>query len=107
MSWLILCLAGLFEVAWSTGLKSTEGFTKPLPTVAVVGAIAASMWLLASATKTLPVGTAYAVWVGIGATGATILGAVIFKEPLTLARMGFLTLLLISIVGLKMTGQQA
>lgn len=107
MSWLILCLAGLFEVAWSTGLKSTEGFTKPLPTIAVVSAIAASMWLLASATKTLPVGTAYAVWVGIGATGATILGAVIFKEPLTLARMGFLTLLLISIVGLKMTGQQA
>lgn len=103
MAWGLLIVAGLLEVGWAVGLKYSEGFTRPLPSVLTVAAIAASMFLLAIAARTLPIGTAYAIWVGIGATGAAILGVVLFREPLTLARGVFLVLLVVSIVGLKLT----
>ena len=103
MPWVLLLIAGLFEVAWAIGLKYTEGFTRPLPSAFTLITLAASMYLLAKATQTLPIGTAYAVWVGIGAAGAGILGIVLFKEPASLLRIGFLALLVISIIGLKAT----
>ncbi|HYI11530.1 MAG TPA: quaternary ammonium compound efflux SMR transporter SugE [Thermoanaerobaculia bacterium] len=102
-SWIALVVAGLLEVCWAVGLKYTDGFRRPIPSVLVIAAIAVSMFLLSWAARTLPIGTAYAVWVGIGALGAAILGIVLFKEPLTLARMGFLVMLLVSIAGLKAT----
>ena len=103
MPWVMLVLAGLLEVAWAVGLKYTEGFTRLWPSVATVSAIVSSLLLLSMAARTLPIGTAYGVWVGIGALGAAILGAVLFHEPVTLSRAFFLALLLIAIVGLKLT----
>ncbi len=103
MSWFKLVIAGLFEVAWAIGLKYTHGFSRPLPSLLTASAIVLSMWLLADAAKTIPIGTAYAVWVGIGATGAAIFGVALFGEPLTLARGVFLALLVLAIVGLKAT----
>lgn len=102
-SWIALVVAGLLEVCWAVGLKYTDGFRRLVPSVLVILAIAVSMFLLSWAARTLPIGTAYAVWVGIGALGAAVLGIVLFKEPVTLARMGFLVMLLVSIVGLKAT----
>jgi quaternary ammonium compound-resistance protein SugE len=104
-AWLVLVVAGLFETAWAIGLKYADGFTRPWPSVLTVVALAISMLLLALAVRVLPIGTAYAVWVGIGALGAATLGAVLFQEPLTPARAGFLLLLLVSIVGLRLTGR--
>ncbi|WP_438023162.1 quaternary ammonium compound efflux SMR transporter SugE [Sorangium sp. So ce233] len=103
MSWLVLLLAGLLEVCWAVGLKYTQGFTRPLPTVLTVAAIIASLYLLETASRTLPIGTAYAVWVGVGALGAAIAGIVLFGEPATPARLGFLALLVVSILGLKLS----
>ena len=103
MAWLILVLAGLFEVAWAIGLKYTDGFTRLWPSVFTLVTLAISMALLAHAARTLPIGTAYAVWVGIGAFGAAVLGVALFGEPLTAPRVVFLALLLIAIVGLKLT----
>ncbi|MCC6672428.1 MAG: quaternary ammonium compound efflux SMR transporter SugE [Planctomycetes bacterium] len=103
MPWLLLFLAGLFEVAWAIGLKYTEGFTRLWPSVGTVAALAVSMVLLALAARTLPIGTAYAVWVGIGALGAAVLGIVLFGESREPARLAFLALLVVSIVGLKLT----
>lgn len=103
MAWVLLIIAGLLEVCWAIGLKYTDGFTRPLPTVLTVLAIIASMVLLSLAARSLPIGTAYAIWVGIGALGAAILGIVLFKEPVTAARLFFLALLLTSIIGLKLT----
>ncbi|AKQ66384.1 Quaternary ammonium compound-resistance protein SugE [Myxococcus hansupus] len=103
MSWILLVIAGLLEVCWAIGLKYTEGFTRLVPSVLTGSAIVASMVLLGVATKNLPIGTAYGVWVGIGAMGAAILGMVLFREPATPARLFFLALLLVSIVGLKVT----
>jgi quaternary ammonium compound-resistance protein SugE len=103
MAWILLVIAGLFEVCWAIGLKYTDGFRKPLATVLVVAAIIISMTLLAHAARTLPIGTAYAVWVGIGALGAAILGVILFREPVTLPRILFLVMLLVSIIGLKAT----
>lgn len=103
MSWVYLVIAGLLEVAWATGLKYSEGFTKPIPSVLTGAAIMGSMWLLAVAVRTLPIGTAYAVWVGIGATGAAILGITLFKEPVTVWRVMFLIMLIVAIIGLKAT----
>jgi quaternary ammonium compound-resistance protein SugE len=103
MAWLYLVVAGLLEVGWAVGLKYTDGFRRPAPTAATVSAMVASMWLLAHAARTLPIGTAYAVWVGIGATGAALLGALLFGEPLTAWRSVFLVLLVASIVGLRLT----
>ena len=103
MAWIILIIAGLLEVGWAIGLKYTQGFTRPLPSALTVVAIIVSMYLLAIAARTLPIGTAYAVWVGIGAAGTAILGILLLKEPATAGRIFFLFLLGISIVGLKMT----
>jgi len=103
LPWIALVVAGLLEVCWAVGLKYTDGFRRPLPSLLVIAAIAASMFLLSWAARTLPIGTAYAVWVGIGAFGAAILGIVLFDEPLNASRVGFLVLLLVSIVGLKAT----
>ncbi len=103
MAWLALVVAGLFEVGWAVGLKYTDGFRKPLPSLLVLLALIVSMLLLSFAARTLPIGTAYAVWVGIGALGAALLGIFLLKEPVTAARVAFLTLLLVSIVGLKVT----
>jgi quaternary ammonium compound-resistance protein SugE len=104
MAWVMLVVAGLLEVGWSIGLKYTEGFTRLVPSVLTLVAIAASMGLLSLAARTLPIGTAYAVWVGIGALGAAVLGIVLFHEPVTPARVFFLALLLVAIIGLKITG---
>ena len=103
MAWWLLVLAGLLEVGWAIGLKYTDGFTRPLPSVLTGAAIVASMLLLSWSARSIPIGTAYAIWVGIGALGAAALGIVLFREPLTAARAGFLALLLVSIVGLKLT----
>ena len=103
MSWVYLILAGLLEIVWAIGLKYTVGFTKLVPSVVTIVALIGSMLLLATAARTLSIGTAYAVWVGIGALGASILGMVLFEEPATAARIAFLGLLLVAIVGLKLT----
>ena len=103
MAWVMLGIAGVFEVVWATFMKLSEGFTKPLYTVLTFAGMAASFLLLARATRTLPLGTAYAVWTGIGALGSVIIGIVIFKEPVTAARIFFAALLLAGIVGLKLT----
>ncbi|MFC7166309.1 quaternary ammonium compound efflux SMR transporter SugE [Halospeciosus flavus] len=99
-SWYVLVVAGLFEVAWAVGLEYSEGFSKPVPTAATVVALAISMLLLAKAVENLPVGTAYAVWTGIGAVGTAILGIVLFDEPATPARAFFLGVVVVGIVGL-------
>jgi len=102
-SWMILIVAGLIETGWAVGLKYTEGFTKFWPSVWTVAGIVASMVMLSSAARNLPIGTAYAVWVGIGAAGAAVLGIVLFDEPANPGRLFFLALLLVAIVGLKAT----
>jgi quaternary ammonium compound-resistance protein SugE len=107
MPWILLAIAGLLETGWAIGLKYTEGFTRPLPTVLTIAAIVGSMVLLGLAVRDLPVGTAYAVWVGIGALGTAVLGIFLFGEPATPARLLFLALLLIAIVGLKLTAPLA
>jgi quaternary ammonium compound-resistance protein SugE len=103
MAWLLLIIAGLLEAAWAVGLKYTEGFTKPWPSLLTVAGIAASMVMLAQAARTLPIGTAYAVWVGIGAAGAALLSMALHGESAHPARLFFLALLLVSIMGLKAT----
>lgn len=85
MAWVLLVIAGVFEIAWAVGLKYTDGFTKPLPTALTITAMVISMGLLGVSVRTLPVGTAYAVWTGIGAVGTGILGIALFKEPATAA----------------------
>ncbi len=101
--WIYLTIAGFLEVGWAVGLKYTYGFTRLIPSILVALSLAGSMYLLALAAKTIPIGTAYGVWVGIGALGAAILGIILFKEPATAWRLFFLVLLLVSIVGLKVT----
>lgn len=102
-AWIVLSIAGLLEVCWAIGLKYTEGFTKLGPSVFTLVTLAGSMFLLAKASQVLPIGTAYGVWVGIGALGAAVLGILLFNEPASLVRVCFLALLLISIIGLKLT----
>ena len=102
MAWALLFLAGLLEVAWAVGLKYTDGFTRPWPTVATLAAMIGSMVLLALAVRTLPLGTAYAVWTGIGTAGAVLLGILLFNEPATLWRLFFVGLIVAGIVGLKL-----
>jgi len=102
MAWIILVLAGLFEVTWAIGLKYTDGFTRPWPTAATLAAMIISVLLLGIAMKSLPVGTAYAVWVGVGAVGTAILGIVLFAEPATVGRLLSLALIVAGIVGLKL-----
>ncbi len=103
MAWMLLVVAGLMEVGWAIGLKYTEGFTRPGPTLLTLFTMVASMGLLGLATKTLPIGTAYGVWVGIGTVGAAVLGIILFKEPATLGRLLFLGMLVVAIIGLKAT----
>ncbi|WP_417389290.1 quaternary ammonium compound efflux SMR transporter SugE [Gimesia sp.] len=102
MSWLILILAGLFEVAWAVGLKYTEGFTRLLPSLWTICSMIISLGLLGLAMKTLPLGTAYAVWVGVGAVGTVILGVVLFQEPINAVRIFSVLLILAGLIGLKL-----
>ena len=102
MAWLLLVLAGLFEVGWAIGLKYTDGFTRPLPTLATVAAMITSVGMLGVAMKSLPVGTAYAVWVGVGAVGTAILGIVLMGESAAPGRLISLGLIVAGIVGLKL-----
>ena len=102
MSWMILVLAGLFEIGWAIGLKYTEGFTRLWPSLATISAMAVSLGLLGLAMKTLPVGTAYAVWVGVGAVGTAILGIFLLGEPANPGRLLSLALIVAGIVGLKL-----
>ncbi|HDZ8929599.1 TPA: quaternary ammonium compound efflux SMR transporter SugE [Aeromonas dhakensis] len=104
MSWLLLLLAGLFEVAWAIGLKYTDGFSRPLPTLLTLSAMGVSVLLLAMAVKQLPLGTAYAVWTGIGAVGTVLMGIWLFNEPATLTRVLCLLLIIGGILGLKFIG---
>ena len=103
MAWILLVIAGILEAAWAIGLKYTHGFTRRVPSVLTIAGIVASMYLLAVAARTLPIGTAYGVWVGIGTFGTVILGMALLGEPATLPRIFFLALLLVAIVGLKVT----
>jgi len=103
MYWTVLVLAGLFEIAWAIGLKYTEGFTRLVPSVLTAGAMVASIVLLAIATKKLPLGTAYAVWTGIGAVGAVTLGIVLFGESAQPLRLLCVGLIVAGIIGLKLT----
>lgn len=103
MAWILLLLAGVFEVAWAVGLKYTQGFTRLVPTVLTLAAMVASLSLLGLALRTLPLGTAYAVWTGVGTLGTAILGIALFNEPATVARLVCIGLILAGIVGLKLT----
>jgi quaternary ammonium compound-resistance protein SugE len=101
MAWVILVLAGLFEVGWAVGLKYSQGFTRFWPSVATVAAMAVSLWLLAVALRTLPLGTAYAVWTGVGAVGTVLVGIAQFDESADAARLACIGLIVAGILGLK------
>ena len=101
MAWVYLGVAGLFEIGWAIGLKYSDGFSKPLPSFLTVVAMGFSIWLLAVAMRTIPVGTAYAVWTGIGAVGVAVLGMVLFGESREILRVLCLFLIIAGIVGLK------
>ena len=101
MAWIYLFFAGLFEIGWAIGLKYTEGFTRLVPTALTIASMVISLGLLGLALKTLPVGTAYAVWTGIGTVGTVILGIALLGEPATAIRLGCIALIVAGIVGLK------
>ena len=101
MAWVILLLAGLFEVGWAVGLKYSEGFTRLWPSVGTFAAMAVSLWLLGLALRDLPLGTAYAVWTGVGTVGTAILGMILFQEPATALRLTCIALIVAGIAGLK------
>jgi quaternary ammonium compound-resistance protein SugE len=101
-AWLLLIAAGLLEVVWAIGLKYTEGFSRLMPSVITIAAMIASVWLLAMALKSIPVGTGYAVWTGIGAVGTAILGIILFNEAATIARIACIGLIVAGIFGLKL-----
>jgi quaternary ammonium compound-resistance protein SugE len=103
MAWVVLFVAGLFEVGWAIGLKHTQGFTKLWPSVATIGLMAVSFLLLSHALKTIPVGTGYTVWTGIGAVGTVIFGMVVLGEPRDISRIICLLLIIAGIIGLKAT----
>lgn len=103
MAWVYLVLAGVLEVVWAVGLKYSEGFSRLWPSVITLVATVASFWLLALALKHLPLGTGYAIWVGIGAVGTAFVGMLIFKEPATVARLMCIGLIVAGIIGLKLT----
>jgi quaternary ammonium compound-resistance protein SugE len=102
MAWLLLLIAGLLEIGWAVGLKYTEGFTRLVPSVLTLISMAASVGMLGLALKTLPIGTAYAVWTGIGAVGTAILGIALFGDPVGIARLACIGLIVAGIVGLKL-----
>lgn len=101
MAWIVLAVAGVLEIGWAIGLKYTEGFTRPWPTLATVASMVASMGMLGIAVNSLPVGTAYAVWTGIGTIGTALLGLVLFGEPASAARLACIAMIAAGIVGLK------
>ena len=103
MAWLLLVVAGILEIGWAVGLKYTEGFTRLWPSVATVISMIASMGLLGLAVRTLPLGTAYAVWTGIGTLGTAVLGVLLFREPATALRMASILLIVAGIVGVKVS----
>lgn len=103
MAWIFLLIAGVFEVVWAISLKYTEGFTKLWPTVVTIIGMVISFYFLSAAIKTLPIGTAYAIWTGIGALGAVIMGIILFNEPRSAARLIFVGCILVGIIGLKVT----
>jgi quaternary ammonium compound-resistance protein SugE len=107
MNWFLLFIAGLLEVVWAVGLKYTEGFTRFWPSTITIAAMVVSVYLLATAVKTLPVGTAYAIWTGIGAVGVAIVGMIAFNEPRTATRIACILLIVAGIVGLKYFGGAA
>lgn len=102
MAWIYLLLAGLLEIGWAIGLKYTDGFSKPMPTVLTVVSMIVSLALLGLALKTLPVGTAYAIWTGIGTVGTAVLGIALFGEPATAVRLACIALIVSGIIGLKL-----
>ncbi len=104
-AWWLLAAAGALEIVWAVGMKYTDGFTRLWPSVAVIAVAWLSFWLLGLAMRVLPVGTAYAVWVGIGAAGATVLGMWLFKEPATVARVACIALIVAGVVGLKLLAE--
>lgn len=104
MAWIYLVLAGLFEIVWAIGLKYTVGFTRLWPSVGTLAAMAVSIALLAASVRSLPIGTAYAIWTGIGAVGTVALGIALFGEPATLPRLACVALIVVGIIGLKLTG---
>jgi quaternary ammonium compound-resistance protein SugE len=104
MSWIILYTAGLLEVVWAVGLKYSEGFTRLVPSIITVVGFILSVYLLSAAVKHLPIGTAYAVWTGIGVVGAVSLGILLLGEPVSLARLFFIGLILVGIAGVRITG---
>lgn len=103
MSWIILFFAGLFEVGWAVGLKYTDGFTRPLPTALTVAAMAVSLGLLGLAMKELPLGTAYAIWTGVGAIGTVVAGIILFGESMALVRLLSVALIVAGLIGLKVS----
>ena len=107
MAWVFLFLAGLLEIGWAVGLKYTEGFTRLGPSVLTVAAMIGSFLLLGQALRELPIGTAYAIWTGIGAVGTAILGMILFQEPRDLARILCILLIVAGIIGLKFTTASA
>jgi quaternary ammonium compound-resistance protein SugE len=107
MAWALLVVAGLCEIAWAVGLKYTDGFSRPLPTALVVSAMVASIWMLGIALRTIPVGTGYAVWTGIGAVGTAILGMALFNESRDILRILCIVLIVAGIVGLKVVTPEA
>jgi quaternary ammonium compound-resistance protein SugE len=102
MAWTLLVIAGLFEIMWAIGLKYTDGFTRPWPTAGTVSAMVLSVVMLGLAVKSLPIGTAYAVWTGIGAAGTALLGITLLGEPVTAARIACITLIVAGVIGLKL-----
>jgi quaternary ammonium compound-resistance protein SugE len=102
MAWVVLTVAGLFEIGWAIGLKYSHGFSRPVPSLLTVAAMVMSVWLLSIAMKSIPVGTAYAVWTGIGAVGVAVLGMVLFGESREVARLVCLFLIIAGILGLKL-----
>jgi quaternary ammonium compound-resistance protein SugE len=101
MAWIYLFIAGIFEIGWAIGMKYTNGFTRFWPVVFTLASMFLSVYLLSLATKTIPIGTAYAVWTGIGIAGTSVLGIILFNEPLEVLRLVFIAMILVAIVGLK------
>jgi quaternary ammonium compound-resistance protein SugE len=106
VAWLWLTLAGLFEIVWAIGLKYTDGFSRLWPSVATIAAMVVSVYFLGLAVRTIPIGTGYAVWTGIGAVGVAILGIVLFNEPRDVVRLASILLIVAGIVGLKLVSSE-
>ena len=103
MGWYALIIAGIFEVVWAVGLKYTEGFTKPVPSLVTFAAMGVSFWFLSQALKSIPMGTAYTVWTAIGAVGTVIYGILFLKEPASAMRLACISLIILAVVGLKLS----